>query len=60
MFMESQPEKRKKPVAEKSSSTRNSELRCRRCNKPVEPADRDGYFARTTLCFWCAYIDTQG
>lgn len=34
--------------------------RCRRCRKLVVNADIETYYARTGLCFWCAYVDAQG
>lgn len=34
--------------------------RCRRCRKVVVNGEIETYFARTGLCFWCAYVDAQG
>jgi hypothetical protein len=34
--------------------------RCRRCRKLVSSAEQEIFFLRTGLCFWCAYVDSQG
>lgn len=33
---------------------------CRRCQKVLDTPERETYFARTGMCFWCAYVDSQG
>ena len=37
-----------------------SEQRCKRCQKLLDVPERETYFARTGMCFWCAYVDSQG
>jgi hypothetical protein len=37
-----------------------AELRCRRCHKPIRDLEMELYFLQTGLCFWCAYVDSQG
>jgi hypothetical protein len=34
--------------------------RCRRCRKVISSAEQEIFFLRTGLCFWCAYVDSQG
>jgi hypothetical protein len=34
--------------------------RCRRCRKIIASVDQEIFFLRTGLCFWCAYVDSQG
>ena len=34
--------------------------RCRRCRKVISSAEQEIFFRRTGLCFWCAYVDSQG
>jgi hypothetical protein len=34
--------------------------RCRRCRKLISSAEQEIFFLRTGLCFWCAYVDSQG
>ena len=34
--------------------------RCRRCRKIIASTDQEIFFLRTGLCFWCAYVDSQG
>lgn len=36
------------------------ELRCKRCGKLLEAPERETYYTRTGMCFWCAYVDAQG
>ena len=36
------------------------DLRCRRCRKPIRDLKMEVYFLQTGLCFWCAYVDSQG
>ena len=36
------------------------DLRCRRCEKPIRDLEMELYFLQTGLCFWCAYVDSQG
>ena len=36
------------------------EQRCKRCRKLLDAPERETYFARTGMCFWCAYVDSQG
>lgn len=33
---------------------------CRRCRLPVPRDEREVYFMRSGLCFWCAHVDAQG
>jgi ribosomal protein L37E len=37
-----------------------TEQRCKRCQKVLDVPERETYFARTGMCFWCAYVDSQG
>lgn len=39
---------------------RGGQLHCPRCKKPIPQEERDLFFSRTGLCFWCAYVDPQG
>ena len=34
--------------------------RCTRCRKRIAELAAEPYFAKTGLCFWCAYVDAQG
>ena len=34
--------------------------RCRRCRKVISSTEQEIFFLRTGLCFWCAYVDSQG
>jgi hypothetical protein len=34
--------------------------RCRRCRKVIASPEQEVFFLRTGLCFWCAYVDSQG
>jgi hypothetical protein len=34
--------------------------RCRRCRMPVRADEREVYFLRLGLCYWCAHVDAQG
>lgn len=43
-----------------TDTTPASPPRCRRCRKVVVNGEIETYFARTGLCFWCAYVDAQG
>ncbi|MBW3630120.1 MAG: hypothetical protein KY464_12580 [Gemmatimonadetes bacterium] len=34
--------------------------RCRRCRKVISSSEQEIFFLRIGLCFWCAYVDSQG
>lgn len=38
----------------------HNERRCKRCQKLLDAPERETYFSRTGMCFWCAYVDSQG
>lgn len=40
--------------------TAAKERRCRRCGQVLDSPERETYFERTGMCFWCAYVDSQG
>jgi hypothetical protein len=35
-------------------------FRCRRCQKRIVDLEIEVYFGQSGLCFWCAYVDSQG
>jgi hypothetical protein len=51
--------------AEKDSTPRADAVgasppRCRRCRQVISSAERESFFRRAGLCFWCAHVDAQG
>lgn len=48
------------PTSPPSNDAASKERRCRRCDQVLDALERETYFERTGMCFWCAYVDSQG
>ena len=55
------PESSPAPKAQSTvTASRAGPPRCRRCQLAVQSHEREVYFLRLGLCFWCAHVEAQG